>query len=85
MVVRRRVSAEQPDRGEIIASAPLPGDGAIDLRLSLDGGRAAFAYRRSGRTDWLTLATGVDVEPLASIHAGLFTGLVIGPYAVTAP
>jgi alpha-N-arabinofuranosidase len=28
------------------------------------------------------LAANVDVEPLATVHAGLFTGMVIGPYAL---
>jgi alpha-N-arabinofuranosidase len=81
-VLRRRVSAEQSDRGDVIATAELAAAGPLELRLTLDGGRAAFAYRAKGQGEWRTLAEGVDVEPLASIHAGLFTGLVIGPYAV---
>jgi xylan 1,4-beta-xylosidase len=83
-VVRRRISADESERGELIASAPLPEQGPVELRFALDGGTADFDYRQKG-ANWLTLAADVDVEPLASIHAGLFTGLVIGPYAVRGP
>jgi alpha-N-arabinofuranosidase len=34
---------------------------------------------------WQVLAPKVDVEPLATVHAGLFTGLVVGPYALAGP
>jgi alpha-N-arabinofuranosidase len=27
------------------------------------------------------VGAAINVEPLASVHAGLFTGLVVGPYA----
>ncbi|HYD25191.1 MAG TPA: glycoside hydrolase family 43 protein [Croceibacterium sp.] len=85
VVLRRRTGPEQPERGELLATTPLPGDGPVALRLTLDGGTAALAYRPVAGADWLSLAERIDVEPLASIHAGLFTGLVIGPYAVAGP
>ena len=84
-VVRRRISAGESERGELIALAALPEPGPVELRFALDGGTADFDYRLKGAADWLPLAADVDVEPLASIHAGLFTGVVIGPYAVTGP
>lgn len=81
LVARRRTDATQDERGEPVASAPRAGPGPIELRVAIDGGTAALSWRRPGGR-WQVLAAKVDVEPLASVHAGLFTGLVIGPYAV---
>ena len=81
LVARRRTDPKQDERGELIASAPRAGHGAVELRLAIDGGNAALSWRKPGGR-WRVLAPKVDVEPLASVHAGLFTGLVIGPYAV---
>ena len=61
--------------------APLGPGGPIELRLAIDGGTAALSWRRHGEA-WRVLAPKVDVEPLATVHAGLFTGLVVGPYAL---
>jgi hypothetical protein len=30
------------------------------------------------------LAQGIDVEHMASVHTGLFTGVTVGPYAYAA-
>jgi alpha-N-arabinofuranosidase len=81
LVARRRTDARQDERGEIVASAPRAGHDPIELRIAIDGGTAALSWREQGGR-WQALAPKVDVEPLASIHAGLFTGLVIGPYAL---
>jgi alpha-N-arabinofuranosidase len=81
LVARRRTDAKQDERGEIVASAPRASHGRIELRIAIDGGTAALSWREQGGR-WQALAPKVDVEPLASIHAGLFTGLVIGPYAL---
>jgi alpha-N-arabinofuranosidase len=43
-----------------------------------------LSWRRPGG-GWQVVARSVDVEPLASVHAGLFTGLVVGPYALAGP
>ncbi|MHA6317667.1 glycoside hydrolase family 43 protein [Altererythrobacter sp. CAU 1778] len=80
IVLRRRAGAGDAERGEVLQSAP-PVTGAVDLRMRFKGGRADFAYRAAGQNMWKDVATDVDVEPLASVHAGLFTGLVVGPYA----
>ncbi|MFC3101645.1 glycoside hydrolase family 43 protein [Altererythrobacter lauratis] len=82
MVARLRYEPEHGERGQVVARAPLPGNGAVDLRLNLDGGQANLAFRAAGSRNWQNLGTTVNVEPLSSIHAGLFTGVVIGPYAV---
>lgn len=82
-IVMRLRDAERPEeRGALMAAAPLMPGGAVDLRIELSGGTASFGWRKAGAKRWTGLAENVDVEGLASVHAGLFTGLVIGPYAV---
>ncbi|SNT02207.1 glycoside hydrolase family 43 protein [Sphingopyxis indica] len=81
IVARRRIAEREDARGEIVASRPL-GSGDVALRLTITGGNAALAWRTGDA--WQTLAPAIDVEPLASVHAGLFTGLVVGPYALAA-
>ncbi len=85
LTVRRRASEDEDQYGEIVGSVPLADPGKIQLRMSLDRGTADFAWRPAGSENWQTIAGQVDVEPLASVHAGLFTGMVVGPYAATRP
>ena len=81
LVARRRSDSGHAERGEVLAEAPLFGRGPLQLELAIDRGEAALRWRRAeGR--WQTLGERIDVEPLATVHAGLFTGLVVGPYAV---
>jgi alpha-N-arabinofuranosidase len=80
VVARLRTDAKQDPRGEVVAHAPLE-PGPLELRIAIDGGTAALSWRKPGGR-WQSLAPKVDVEPLASVHAGLFTGLVVGPYAL---
>jgi alpha-N-arabinofuranosidase len=81
IVARRRSDAKQDLRGEIIASVPRARTGPLELRVAIDGGHAALSWRKPGGR-WQVLAAKIDVEPLATVHAGLFTGMVIGPYAL---
>jgi xylan 1,4-beta-xylosidase len=81
IVVRLRTSAGDWTGGKEVASAPLEGDGPVDLKLALDGGTAAVFVRHEGSAAWRQVGGPINVEPLASVHAGLFTGLVVGPYA----
>ncbi|GIX20457.1 MAG: glycoside hydrolase 43 family protein [Erythrobacter sp.] len=81
LVVRLRKAAGESAQGEIIAQAPLTTPGPIELRLELDGGTARVLWRADASAAWQALGGPIDVEPLASVHAGLFTGLVVGPYA----
>jgi alpha-N-arabinofuranosidase len=83
IVARLRTDPKQDQRGAIVARAPLGPGGPIDLRLAIDGGAAALSWRPHGGP-WRMLAPKIDVEPLATVHAGLFTGLVVGPYALAA-
>lgn len=81
LVVRLRTSAEQGTSGVIVAQQPLADAGPIELKLALDGGSARVFWRSAGASDWQAVGGTIDVEPLASVYAGLFTGLVVGPYA----
>ncbi|HSF12969.1 MAG TPA: family 43 glycosylhydrolase, partial [Erythrobacter sp.] len=81
IVVRLRTAADQGNSGMIVAEAPLSAEGPIDLKLALDGGTARVFWRATGAEAWEPVGGAINVEPLASIHAGLFTGLVVGPYA----
>jgi len=81
IVARLRSDEQQDERGTIVASAALAAIGPVELRLAIDGGKAALSWRAAGKP-WQVLAPAIDVEPLASVHAGLFTGLVVGPYAL---
>jgi alpha-N-arabinofuranosidase len=81
IVARRRTDAKQDERGEVVARAPQSGTGPVELRIAIDGRNAALSWRSPGGR-WQMLAANVDVEPLATVHAGLFTGMVIGPYAL---
>ena len=80
-VVRIRTSETSRAHGRELGRRAGVGRGPIEIRLSIDGGRARCDVRApDGR--WETIGGTLDVEPLASVHAGLFTGLVVGPYAV---
>lgn len=81
IVVRLRTSADQGSSGVIVAEAPLTSEGPIELKLAFDGGTARVQFRSGGEAEWQPVGAGINVEPLASVHAGLFTGLVVGPYA----
>ncbi len=83
LTVRRRSAAEQPETGEIVASAPLPERGEIELALAIDEGVADLSWRPAGSGAWQLVADDFGVEYMSSIHAGLFTGVLVGPYAFT--
>ena len=83
LVVRLRTSAEQGSSGVIVAEQPLTTDAPIELKLALDGGSARVFWRAADASAWQAVGGPINVEPLASVHAGLFTGLVVGPYAVS--
>ena len=85
VVLRRRIDPDHSERGEALAmSQPLAPTDALHLRMRFNGGTARFSWREEGSAVWRNIGGTTDVEPLASIHAGLFTGLVVGPYAMEA-
>lgn len=81
LVVRLRTDEDQDERGEIVAERAWHAATPVELKLALRGGEARAFWRPAGQEDWEIIGAAVDVEPLASINAGLFTGLVVGPYA----
>lgn len=83
VVVRRRAQASEPEKGVELARIARPTKGELELRLGLKGGSASAYARPAGAAVWQAVGAAFDVEPLASVHAGLFTGLVVGPYAVS--
>ena len=83
MVVRMRKADSEAAAGEVVAQVPYSGSGPVELRMQFDGGTADLAYRAKGGGSWTEVADDLNVEPLASVHAGLFTGVVVGPYATT--
>lgn len=82
LTVRRRASPNTPERGELAGTWPIEGQGEIDLKLAIDRDEAELAWRPGGESEWRVLERALDIEYLSSIHAGLFTGLLVGPYAV---
>lgn len=82
IAVRSRSGPGQPANGEPVASLPLPTRGEVELRLKIDKGTADFAWRPAGQKAWRELKRNVDITHMASVRAGLFTGVTVGPYAV---
>jgi xylan 1,4-beta-xylosidase len=82
VTVRRRSASTDSEDGVILhqSAQTVRPDQAVDLRIRLDHGKASFGWRQGGR--WQILADQVDASILATINAGLFTGVVIGPHAV---
>jgi xylan 1,4-beta-xylosidase len=83
IAVRKRATAEQPESGELVAQVPLAARGEVELSLAIEGGEADLAWRPAGGGRWQSAARDFDVEYLSSSHSGLFTGVLIGPYAVS--
>ena len=85
LVIRLRTDPSQDERGEIIAEQSLTSEGPVEFKLALRAGEARVVWRTAGEESWQRLGEAIDVEPLASVYAGLFTGLVVGPYAYSQP
>jgi len=84
LTVRSRNGAGEPN-GAASASAALPaGLDEVELRLTITDGTAAVDWRPAGRGAWRSLAREIDVEHMASVHTGLFTGVTVGPFAYAA-
>jgi alpha-N-arabinofuranosidase len=72
---------------ESVASAKIPADAKLELRLTADETEIAFAYATTPGT-WQTLAADADVMPITVQAAGgglHFTGAVVGMFARTEP
>jgi alpha-N-arabinofuranosidase len=83
IALRTRSASEQAEQGRLVGSWPMPAEieGDVELRLAIDRGLAEVAWRPVGKGDFQVAAKDIDIEYMSSIHAGLFTGVLVGPYA----
>ncbi|WP_448657535.1 glycoside hydrolase family 43 protein [Sphingomonas sp. CJ99] len=77
--VAARANAGEAQDGRVLVERPLDA-GPVRLRVSIDGGKASFAYAPSGG-DWRPLLEGADATILSTRKAGGFVGTTIGPFA----
>lgn len=82
--LRRRRGADTDSAGEVIATAPLGGEGPVRFRIAARAGAYDFAWAR-GEGPWTTLLEGADGEMLSTRVAGGFVGAVFGPFAQAGP
>jgi len=80
VMLERRAGSRDPVDGVVVASAPVPADRPLDLRIIARGAKYDFAYALApGR--WTTLAADQDGTLLSTKHAGGFVGATFGLYA----
>ncbi|HEV7353683.1 MAG TPA: glycoside hydrolase family 43 protein [Brevundimonas sp.] len=82
--LRRRRGPGVDAAGEVIAAAPLGGEGPVRFRISARAGAYDFAWARA-EGGWQTLLERADGEMLSTRVAGGFVGAVFGPFAQSAP
>lgn len=82
VVLSARQGADHPTQGVTLASLPLPAqfEQAVQLRLSLDRGRASVDYALE-QDQWQRIKNDLDVTFLSTKKAGGFVGTVIGLYS----
>ena len=78
--VRRRAGGQDPTAGAVLASAPLPPVGTLELRIAGHGPSYDFSWSVDGRR-WHKLLSGADGTILSTKRAGGFVGAVVGVYA----
>jgi alpha-N-arabinofuranosidase len=83
VVGRRRASDEESPYGQALGEGRIITSSELEVRISIDNGTAGLAWRSAQGGQWRDLAKGVDITALASVNSGLFTGVLVGPYAVT--
>lgn len=82
--LRRRRGAETDKAGEVIATAPLTGEGPVRFRITARAGAYDFAWAL-GEAEWTTLLADADGAMLSTRVAGGFVGAVLGVFAQTGP
>ena len=78
--LRRHAGSPDPIAGTILASAPLPRNGPIELRVAGHGAAYDFSWSADG-WHWHVLASDADGTVLSTKRAGGFVGAVVGVYA----
>jgi xylan 1,4-beta-xylosidase len=87
LVVRRRAKSADPEGGELLAvsDAALAETKSIRLHVTANGPDYSFSYNLGDGTETVLLKNA-DGRILATEYANLlFTGTIIGPYAVSSP
>ena len=82
--LRRRRGPDTDKAGEVIATAPLTGEGPVRFRITARAGLYDFAFAR-GDAEWTMLMADADGEMLSTRVAGGFVGAVLGVFAQSAP
>lgn len=78
--VARRAGMEQPANGTVLATFPMPGNGAVKLRVIAR--EELYDFEAADATGkWQTVLTGADGTILSTPVAGGFVGTLIGPFA----
>jgi len=80
----RRRGPDTAATGEVIATAPLAGEGPVRFRIVARGGLYDFAWAR-GEGEWTVLLADADGEMLSTRVAGGFVGAVFGVFAQGRP
>lgn len=79
--VERRAGSDDPADGRVLASAPLEGDGPVQLKVRARGDSYDFFYRSRSDEDWIAVLENADGTILSTRIAGGFVGVAMGPYA----
>jgi alpha-N-arabinofuranosidase len=78
--LERRAGTSDPVDGVVVAQAPLPATGPVDLKITARAGEYDFSYAvKPG--DWKVLKAGADGTILSTRKAGGFVGTMFGVYA----
>lgn len=85
IVARRRTSDKESQYGQLVGKERIITSSEVEVSISIHDGAADLAWRPVGDGKWRSLARGVDITALASVNSGLFTGVLVGPYAVAGP
>jgi len=80
LTVTVRAGEDDPKPGRILARQPVPGDGALRLRVTARGGAYDFAVG-TGTDGWKPVLTNADGTILSTATARGFMGVMVGPYA----
>jgi len=82
LALRERGGRTDPALGKLVVAEPIKASKRdVELRVAINRDRADLGWRYAGEKAWHNFAKGHDVEHLATIHAGQFMGLIVGPYA----
>ena len=79
VMLKRRAGLTVPAEGETIATAPVDPARPVDLRMTMAGATARFAWRQGGA--WQVLGPVQDSTILSTHRAGGFVGALAGLYA----